>query len=404
MHSGFDHKGYEDLLAARTRRGNSDAIRDILDAAGAKGVLSLAGGIPAAESFPVRRIAEATDRVMSRSATAALQYAPTEGVGAMREVLAWRASETGASATPDRVLVTSGSQQGLDMVAQVLLESDDVVALDDPSYLGALQVFRRAGARLLPVPSDRDGLRTDILAERLRSGSPCKVVYVVPHYHNPTGAVLAADRRRHLAELANRYGFVIVEDDPYADLGFVGERLPSIDVHSDRVIRLMSLSKSLCPGFRTAGLVAPSTLIGELTAAKQCSDLQTNTWGQYVLAELLSDEGFLPQHLQQLRELYSAKSEKFSSLVRDILPGLDFEMPLGGLFLWATIVDPRVNSSDLYRAALAEGVAVVPGDPFCAEHDGSRHLRISYSALDEIQSKEALTRLETAYEVVLGIR
>ncbi|WP_079001251.1 PLP-dependent aminotransferase family protein [Streptomyces sp. AS58] len=397
-------ESYDNLLSVRTGLGKSDAVRDILAAASTKGVLSLAGGIPASETFPVVAIAEAMDRVMSRSATMALQYAPTEGVRAMREILAQRASETGASVDPHRVLVTSGSQQGLDMIAQVLLDSGDVVALDDPSYLGAVQVFRRAGARLLAIPSDRDGLRTDILAERLRSGISCKIVYVVPHYHNPTGAVLHMNRRRHLADLASQYGFVIVEDDPYADLGFDGERLPSVDVSSDRVVRLMSLSKSLCPGFRTAGLVAPAPLIRELTAAKQCSDLQTNTWAQYVLAELLSNAEFLPRHLRKLREIYSAKSESFCNLTRKMLPWLDFENPRGGLFLWSAISDPRVDATDLYETALSKGVAFVPGSPFCVERDGSHQLRISYSSLDDIQSREALARMGEAFETVLESR
>jgi 2-aminoadipate transaminase len=385
------------LLAGRTRLGRSDAIRDILAAAATPGVLSLAGGIPAPESFPTAQLRRVLDEVMTRNPTQALQYAPTEGVERMRAVLAALASATGAAAGPDRVLVTSGSQQGLDLTAQALLEEGDLVALDDPSYLGAVQVFRRAGARLLAVPGDADGMRTDILEERLAAGARCKLVYVVPHFHNPTGAVLSAERREHLARLADRFGFVIVEDDPYADLAFDGGRLPSTDIHTDRVIRLLSLSKTLCPGLRVAALVAPRALLPDLAGLKQASDLQTNTLGQYVLAELLENPAFLAEHLARLQSLYRVKAGQLARLLRERTPWLDFGEPRGGLFLWCTIADPQVTADRLHPRALAEGVAYVPGAPFCIDRDGSSFMRVSYAALDAAQQEQAVDRLARAY-------
>ncbi len=390
------------LLARRTHRVRSDALRDILAAAAMPGMLSLAGGIPAAESFPVDRITEVMGQVMARSGTGALQYGPTEGLPAMREALARQASATGATVPASRVMVTSGSQQGLDLVAQALLDEGDTVALDDPSYLGAVQVFQRAGAHLLAVPGDNDGIRTDLLEERLAAGARCKLVYVVPNFHNPTGAVLSAERRVHLAALADRYGFLIVEDDPYAALTFTGERLPSVDVHSDRVIRLMSLSKTLCPGLRVAGLVAPAALIPELVAAKQCGDLQTNTLGQYVLADLLADAEFLPRHTERLRGLYRDKAQALAALLRERLPRLSFGEPRGGLFLWCTVDDDRVTAEALYAKALAERVTFVPGAHFCVERDGSHLLRLSYASLDDAQRREAVDRLSVAFEKVLA--
>ncbi|MFH9722246.1 PLP-dependent aminotransferase family protein [Streptomyces sp. NPDC017254] len=389
---------FSHLLARRTAWGRSDAIGRILSAANAPGVLSMAGGIPAPDSFPVERLAEVTARVFSRSATSALQYAPTEGVPAMRRALAARAGETGAAVGVERVMVTGGSQQGLDLVARTLLDEGDVVALDDPSYLGAVQSFRGAGARLLPLPTDRDGMRVDVLEERLTAGVRPKLVYVVPHFHNPTGGLLTEERRRALGALAERYGFLVVEDDPYGDLAFEGERLPSTDVHSERVIRLMSLSKTLCPGLRVAGLSAPAGLIGELVAAKQSSDLQTNTLGQYVLAELLGDPAFLPAHLARLRTLYGDKARATTALLRERLPWLLFDDPRGGLFFWCTVDDPRVTSDLLYEHALAQGLALVPGAPFCIERDGSRMLRLSFATLDEEQRREGVSRLETAFD------
>ncbi|MCH0538529.1 PLP-dependent aminotransferase family protein [Streptomyces sp. MUM 203J] len=358
----------------------------------------MAGGIPAPDSFPTDRLSAAAERVFARSATAALQYAPSEGVPQMRRALAVRAGETGAPVGPERVLITSGSQQGLDLLARTVLDEGDAVALDDPGYLGAVQLFRRAGARLLPVPTDREGMRVDVLEERLAAGERPKLVYVVPQFHNPTGGVLSEERRRRLAALAERYGFLVAEDDPYGDLAFTGGRLPSVDVHSGRVVRLMSLSKTLCPGLRVAGLVAPEGLFGELSAAKQSCDLQTNSLGQYVVAELLSDPAFLPAHLDRLRSLYGHRARTTASLLRRRLPWIAFDEPRGGLFFWCSVDDPRVTSDRLHAHARAEGVAIVPGTPFCIEQDGTRSLRLSFATLDEEQRHEAVARLAVAFE------
>jgi 2-aminoadipate transaminase len=241
-------------------------------------------------------------------------------------------------------------------------------------------------------------MRTDVLEERLAAGARCKMVYVVPHFHNPTGAVLSLERRRHLAELADRYGFLVLEDDPYADLAFGSKRLPSVDTYGERVVRLMSLSKMLCPGLRVAGLVAPPGLIGELIAAKQGSDLQSNTFGQYVLAELLSDAEFLPRHVQKLQQLYRGKAEAMAGLLREQAPWLAFDEPRGGLFFWCSVDDPRVTADQLYAKGLEEGVAIVPGAPFCVEQDGSRLARLSFASLDDAQRREAVKRLATAFE------
>lgn len=389
---------FSDLLTRRGPAARSDAIRDILAAGAAPGVLSLAGGLPAPETFPTAELTAVTERVLAESAAAALQYAPTEGTPAMREVLARLATATGAPATAEQLLVTSGSQQGLDLVAGTLLQEGDTVALDDPSYLGAVQSFRRAGAALLPVPSDEDGMDTDALEARLAAGARCKLVYVVPHFHNPSGAVLSAARRRHLASLADEFGFVVLEDDPYADLGFAAARQPSMDVHTERVIRLMSLSKTLCPGLRVSGLKAPAELVHELAAAKQSADLQTNTLGQHILARLLADPEFLPRHVTRLQTFYRTKAGELSELIETKLPWLEFEQPSGGLFLWCAIADPDVTSDDLSRAALAEGVAIVPGTPFCIERDGSRNLRMSFATLSRPELATAVERLSTAFE------
>lgn len=392
-----DPRDFTPLLSRRAEGGASDAIRDILAAAAAPGVLSLAGGLPAPETFPRAAVRDAIDRTLSDSATAALQYAPTEGVGRMRECAAELAGRSGAPATAANVLITSGSQQGLSLVARAFVEDGDVVALDDPSYLGAVQAFRAAGARLLPVPCDHDGMDTAVLEARLAAGVRCKLVYVVPHFHNPTGAVLSPVRRRHLAALADRYGLLIVEDEPYADLAFDGIRHPSVNLSHDGVVRLMSLSKTLCPGFRVAALVAPAPLTTVLAAVKQHTDLQTNTFGQYVVAELLGTPGFLAPHLAGLRVFYRDRAQQLAAVLAARTPWLEFETPRGGLFFWCTLSDPHADSGRLAHAALDAAVAVVPGTPFCVESDGTRRLRLSYATLAPAQLHDAAQRLDTAH-------
>jgi 2-aminoadipate transaminase len=387
----------DDLLSRKANADRSDAIGTILAAAATPGMLSMAGGLPAPDTFPTDELSDAVGEVLRGTPSAALQYAPVAGVPAMRAAMADWASRTGATVPVDRVIVTSGSQQGLDLLARILLDPGDQVALDDPSYLGAVQVFRRAGAELLPIPGDDDGIDTDILADRLARGARCKLVYVVPHFHNPTGAVLSAHRRTHLAELADRYGFLVVEDDPYAELAFRGDRLPSIDIHTDRVVRLISLSKSVCPGFRVAGMVVPPVLREAATTAKQCADLQTNTFGQYVLAQLLTRPGFLSSHVARLRTVYRTRAECLATLLAERLPWLRFTTPRGGLFFWCAIQTADVDATGLARAALRAGVAVVPGPPFCVERDGSRALRLSYATLLPDDMRTAVRRLASAY-------
>ncbi|MEV8527282.1 PLP-dependent aminotransferase family protein [Streptomyces sp. NPDC052000] len=391
-----DERDFTSLFSRRVQRGGSEAIRDILAAAAAPGVLSMAGGLPAPDTFPRAAVREAVDRTLSHHGAAALQYAPTEGIARMRERAAELSSGSGAPAVAEQVLITHGSQQGLSLVADVFVEEGDVVALDDPSYLGAVQTFRAAGARLLPVPCDRDGMRTDELEAKLAAGVRCKLVYVVPHFHNPTGAVLSPDRRRHLAALADRYGFLVVEDDPYADLAFDGMRHPSVDTHYDGVIRLMSLSKTLCPGFRVAALVAPAAVTAALASAKQHTDLQTNTFGQHIVAELLGAPGFLASHLVRLQAFYLDRAQRLARILEERTPWLEFAHPRGGLFFWCSLPGAGADSGRLARAALDAGVAVVPGEPFCVESDGSRRLRLSYATLTPSDMQAAAERLDTA--------
>ncbi len=294
--------------------GDGDLFREIFAAAAADPhMLSMARGIPAPEGFPVDLIRDATGALLDQLPESA-QYSATEGVPQLREQLAAL-----IDADASEILVTAGSQQGLDLTARVLVEPGDTVAMDDPGYLGAVGLFQLYQADIAPLRTDDEGTDTEEFAQRLAGGLRPKLVYTVPNFHNPTGVTLSLARRRQLAELADQYGFWIVEDDPYGALRWRGEQLPSIAQFSDRTIRLTSLSKLLFPGFRLAGLSAPPALRPYLLHAKHYCDLHANTWGQLLAARVLADQQGLHRHLQALRGLYAEKAAWLSHLLtRDL--------------------------------------------------------------------------------------
>jgi 2-aminoadipate transaminase len=311
----------------------SSAIRDLLRLTERPGILSLAGGLPAADAFPVAAVEAATARVLATDAAAALQYGPTEGYGPLRT---WIAAHRGVPA--EHVVVTHGAQQALDLVARTLLAAGDTVALADPAYVGALQVLRAAGARLLAVPTDDGGLDVDALAARLRGGERPRLVYSVTDHHNPTGMSLAADRRRALAALADRYGFLLVDDDPYGELRWAGERPPPLRHLTDRVVTLGSFSKILAPGLRVGYLVAPPALAAEAVIVKQAADLHTSSLNQRLVHEVVGAPGFLDTHVDGLRARYGERAAALADALDHALGGrVRFARPEGGLFLWVTV-------------------------------------------------------------------
>lgn len=363
-------------------------------------MLSLAGGLPAPSTFPVDQLGAAFERAMRRAGPTgpvALQYAPTEGLSSLRELVAAR-----AGMAVDETLVTTGSQQGLDLLARVLVDPGDLVVVEEPSYLGALQAFRLAGAALRGIAGDRHGLDVAELAARLESGWRPKAVYVVSNFHNPTGATLSADRRSMLLELAGRYGFVVIEDDPYGELRFGGAALAPIGGPGRPVVRLGSASKVLAPGLRVGWMTGPRPVVQAATLTKQAVDLHTPSLNQLLVGEVLQDAGH-PAHLAATRETYRRRAHALSSSLRHHLGGrLSFADAEGGMFLWAQLV-PGLDAERVLDAALDEGVAFVPGSAFAV--DGPRHhdrLRLSFATLDAGQLDEAGHRLALAVQRCLG--
>ena len=370
---------------ARTAR--SSAVRDLLRLTERPDVLSLAGGLPAPELLPVDELAAAAARVLAARGPAALQYGPTEGIAALRELVAGR---LGHGATPATTVITTGSQQGLDLVARAVLDPGDVVVTEVPTYLGALGALHWSGCRIVGVDGDADGLRTDLLEERLRAGLRPKLVYVVADFANPTGATLSQRRRIHLARLADRFGFVIVEDDPYGALRWRGVRLAPVRAWSDRVVTLGTASKVVAPGLRVGWLTAPEWLAPSIVIAKQGADLHTSTLNQWIVDDLLGDERWFEAHVSRLVGSYGARC---AALVEALGGILDVTAPDGGMFVWGALADPSISASALLTDALDHGVAFVPGAAFRPDGGDDHRLRLCFTTLDEAGLADAAERL-----------
>src|ERR1700757_2475751 len=377
--------------AQRTKGIKSSAIRELLKFTQRPEVISFAGGLPASEVFPTERFRDACCKVLESQPHLALQYGATEGYEPLREMIARHTARDGVKAKPENVLLTSGSQQALDLIGKLMINPGDRVLVEAPTYLGALQAFNVYGAEYVSVLSDDDGMRTDLLEVPLRSGP--KFMYVLPNFQNPGGTTLAEGRRHQLVLLADKYGIPIVEDDPYGQLRYEGEHLTPLVVldrenlrkddgyRAGNVIYLSTFSKTLAPGLRLGWIVAPAPVISKLVQLKQAADLHTSTFNQYVAYEVARD-GFLEQHVKLIRQVYRERRDVMLNALHEYFPPeVTWTHPKGGLFLWVTLPEGS-DSQSLLPAALAENVAFVPGDSFYANngHEGGRHMRRNFSS------------------------
>jgi 2-aminoadipate transaminase len=391
-------------LSHRARTSTSSAIRDLLKLTEQPGILSLAGGLPAAASFPTARLAEQANTILSDSGPygpQALQYGRTEGVTELRELLAGL-----SGAAPASVIVTTGSQQALDLISRCLVDPGDVVVVESPSYIGALQAMRSYAPAFEPIPGDGDGLDTALLEQRLLAGLRPTMCYVVSNFANPTGATLSLQRRHHLLELARRYEFLILEDDPYGDLRFRGESLPSIrDLPgaADHVALARTTSKTVAPGLRIGWAVLPDWLVDPVVVAKQAVDLHTSTLSQYLVLGLLTDQTAHVARVHQTTARYARHAEALvSALQRHVGDAIELAPFDGGMFLWGRMTDPTIDTTAMLPTALANGVAYVPGAAFYAQRPGETgaaphsFLRMSFATLSADQFDEAAQRLGTS--------
>ncbi len=393
---------WDQRYAQRAQRMASSIIRELLKLTEQPDLISFAGGLPAPEVFPVEELAAAAQRVLREFGTQALQYSTTEGYRPLRQAIAERMAGDGLGLSLDNVLITSGSQQALDLLGRLFIDPGDRIVVESPTYLGALQAWNAYGAEYVTVPSDEQGMVTEALEEALRTEP--KFVYVVPNFQNPTGVTLALERRRQLVSLASRYGVPIVEDDPYGQLRFEGEHLPSVlaldgiergqrdQGYQGNVIYLSTFSKTLAPGLRLAWVVAPSEVVRKLVQAKQGADLHTATFNQMVAYEAMRD-GVLERHVPLIRQVYHERRDvMLAAMAEQFPPEVRWIRPEGGLFLWG-MLPTEIDATEVLRAAVMQKVAFVPGTPFYPCGGGSNTMRLNFSNATPDKIREGITRL-----------
>ncbi|GAA4030858.1 PLP-dependent aminotransferase family protein [Streptomyces plumbiresistens] len=385
-------------LAARARAVGGSAVRDILAVTARPEVINFAGGLPAPELFDVDGIADAYRAVLTEAPERALQYSTTEGEPGLRGALAGRMSVRGLPTEADDVLVTTGSQQALSLLATVLVEPGDTVLVESPCYLAALQAFGFAGARVVAVPGDGDGLDPAALEELVVRERP-KLLYTVPTFQNPTGRTLPAARRAAIASVAARRGLWIVEDDPYGELRFEGERVPWIATYpgaEDRTVLLGSFSKVMAPGLRLGWLRAPGALRRACAVAKQAADLHTPTVNQLAAARYLADRD-LDAHVRRVAGVYRERRDAMLAGLADALPeGSAWSRPEGGMFLWARLPS-SYDTTELLARVVRQDVAYVPGAPFYAGEPDRSTLRLCFVTQTPEEIGEGLRRLGAGF-------
>jgi 2-aminoadipate transaminase len=383
-------------LSTRLHDVRGSAIRDLLALTARPEVISLAGGLPGTDLLPRERIATALAAAVADPA--AMQYGETPGLRRLREVIAEHESaRRGRAVDVSGVVVTSGSQQALDLVARAVLDPGDSVVVEDPVYVGALQVFQAAGAALHPVPVDADGMAVDVLADQLAAGLRPRLVHTVSSFHNPRGATLSPPRRAALAELAERYGFLVVEDDPYGLLAFDGVPPAPVAAHGERVVRLGSASKVLAPALRVGWLTGPGQLCAAVERLKQCTDLCTSSLTQIVTAELLTDQAWLAAHLYWLRTALRERATALTDAVATVFgDAVTCSVPTGGMFCWLEFSD-HTRPADLLPRALEYGVGYVPGTAFAVRQDHARAARLCFASNPPARLHTAVARLGAAW-------
>ena len=393
-------------FATRLNKVETSAIRELFKLLGKPGIISFAGGFPDSALFDVEGIQEAVNTALLEEPGAALQYGATEGYKPLREQLAaFMAAKGCTEVEPENLIVTTGSQQALDLLGKTMISPGDKVIVEGPTFLATIQCFRLYGAELISAPIDADGVQTDRLEQLIAEHRP-KLVYLIPTFGNPSGALLSAERRQKVLELAVKYQTLIVEDDPYGDLYFGEPPPPSLLAMSagvpgsrELLAHCGSLSKVLSPGLRVGWMIAPPALLANATMCKQFSDAHTSTFAQATAAHYLK-AGRLPATLAKVRQVYAERAQAMGrALRRELGDAIEFVQPQGGLFVWARLTGAggRVNDgAELARRAIEKGVAFVPGAPFFANNPDLATLRLSFATADVAKIEEGLARLGQA--------
>ncbi len=393
---------YERLYASRMERVKASTIREILKLTSQPGFISFAGGLPAADLFPVEELKTITQRVLEHQGVPALQYSTTEGHLPLREWIA----QKHPGATPENVQIVSGSQQGLDFLGKLFLDPGAKLIIEAPTYLGALSAFNAYEPSYVSVEMDEEGLKLDALEHALKN-HPARFIYVLPTFQNPSGRLMGLERRKAIVELARKYQVPILEDDAYAELYFDGKPLPTLysldhQLGGGNVIYLSTSSKILAPGLRVAWVVAPQSVIQKLVFIKQAADLHTPTFNQLMVYETVKDEAFYRQQVGRIQQTYQTRAGWMQQALQSYMPeAMNWVKPKGGMFFWLS--GPKeLDSLKLLARAVEEKTAFVPGEPFYANGSGKNTLRLSFSSATHDQLEEGIKRLGKAAHTMLG--
>jgi 2-aminoadipate transaminase len=385
---------WEALFAARTRGDVGEGIAEILGLLGVPDLISFAGGFPDPLTFPRERAAALLEEFAATGESTAFQYAPTRGVAGTLDALAHRLELVeGRRPADDELLITSGAIEALELVGKSFLDRGDTVVVEGPTYLGAIMAFRSFESELVAVPMDEDGLEVDELERRLADGLRPKLLYTIPDHQNPAGVSLSGERRQLLVDLARSYGFLIVEDVAYRELGFADEAAPALwSLAPDVVVQAGTTSKTFFPGVRLGWAVGPAEVSAQLVSAKQNTDQCAGALGQRLFEEYVR-RGWIDEQLAESRSLYRRKAERLLAALERFMPAeVRWTFPQGGFFSWLTL-PPAVDATDLAGSAAERGVAIVPGSLFFSDGRGRENARLSFSLVDEAVIEDGIERL-----------
>ncbi len=367
-------------------------IREILKISSQPGVISFAGGLPAAELFPLGELKRVAGEVVDKYGADAFQYSLSMGITPLRQLLAKRATERGTPSSLENILVTAGAQQGIELIARAFIDPGDYVLVENPTYVGALQAFNYYQAKYVTVEMDDEGMIVEQVEERLAQFHP-KLIYTVSNFQNPTGITMSEKRRRALVDAAVKYNVPIVDDNPYGEIRFSGERVPTLKSYGgDEVIALRSFSKVISPGLRLGWINGPKEIMVQFEKVKQCTDLHTSSYGQYLIYEYVV-QGLLEPQIERIKADYLAKRNCMTQAMEQHFPvEVTWTKPDGGLFLWVQLPE-HVSAKDLLPKAIEQKVAYVYGSPFFANGGGDNCLRLNFSNATLEQIVEGIKRL-----------
>lgn len=390
----------EALFSNRIANVSPSFIREILKVAVDPEIISFAGGLPNRDLFPVQALQKATNAIFEEDGKTILQYASTEGYLPLRELIVADYKNKGIDVCVDEILITNGSQQGLDLLGKVLINEEDEILIEEPGYLGAIQAFEVYRAKFLPVPVNQDGMDIPSLEGTLKT-SKAKLMYTVPNFQNPSGISYSNENRQAVADCLSTTDTLIIEDNPYGDLRFAGEEKVSFKILlPEQTILLGSFSKIVVPSFRLGWIVAPKVLMKKLVIAKQAADLHTNYFCQRVLYRFLIDND-LQTHISKIVEVYGHQKLVMENAIKQYFPKqVTYLNPEGGMFLWVTLPE-SLSAMELFDKSIEQKVAFVPGKPFYVSSDCANTLRLNFSSVDPATIKEGIRRLGTVLHQML---